>query len=101
MNNRECPFGGYCIDPGNPPECRSLIKDCIFSSNQEKMQFDSLPDKFKLILGETEIKFKNSTQIRFLFNDFKEWKNCKIYILEEDLKSYRFICLGIDYVFIT
>lgn len=67
----ECPYGGRCIDPGNPSDC--VINNACFNFNsaEERQKFDALPDKFET---ETGLKFKNETQLRFYLTDYPHVK---------------------------
>ncbi len=72
----KCPYGGDCIDPGDPSDCEANGCCVNFSSAEEKRQFDSLPDTyyFRYESGLT-LKFKNATQLKFLLKDLpKETK---------------------------
>lgn len=67
---RDCPYGGTCIDPGNPSDC--FINDTCanFASKEEKARFDALPDAFYFQYPNGEkILFKNLTQLEFLLAD--------------------------------
>lgn len=74
--NEKCPYGGYCIDPGNPSDCQ--LNGCSFVSFEEKEHFDALPDKYELKLGYMTIKFKNENQVKFLLADYPIWKQADI-----------------------
>lgn len=64
-----CPNGGVCADPGKPSECE--LNECIFSSPQEKQEFDQLPDLYKVQTKTGEILgFKNRNQVNFYLKDF-------------------------------
>jgi hypothetical protein len=77
MITKPCPQGGYCIDPGNPSDCE--LNACLFKSLQEKAEFDALPDKYILELGNQVLKFKNKSQVKFLLNDYPEWENAIVH----------------------
>ena len=67
----DCPYGGHCIDPGNPSDC-AVNNVCFnFKSAEERQEFDKLPDKFET---ETGLKFKNETQLKFFLTDFPKIK---------------------------
>lgn len=74
-----CPYGGFCIDPGNPSDCEVNSRCINFDSAEEKAAFDNLPDLFVVRGQRTEIKFKNKAQLRFFLTDYKgDWK---IYVI--------------------
>lgn len=108
-----CPYGGNCIDPGNPSDCQINSMCFNFTSEEEKTKFDNLPDRYKLVLRykhdiydidtlekiNTEIKedviyFKNSTQVKFFIRDFERWEESILYILDDFNKQYFPITLG-------
>ena len=67
-----CPYGGYCIDLGNPSDCEinKPFTNCAnFSSVEEKKEFDSLPNVYFFRSKEGgEIGFKNQKQLEFCRN---------------------------------
>lgn len=70
-----CPYGGNCIDPGNPSDCKVNSRCINFNSAEEKAAFDNLPDLFVVRGQETELRFKNKSQLKFFLTDFKgKWK---------------------------
>jgi hypothetical protein len=65
-----CPYGGECIDPGNPSDCEANSGCVNFKSKEEKVKFDSLPDQYYFKYGNgVTLKFKNQTQLDFLLTD--------------------------------
>jgi len=71
-----CPYGGYCIDLGNPSDCEinKPFTNCAnFSSVEEKKEFDSLPNVYFFRSKEGgEIGFKNQKQLEFFLADLPE-----------------------------
>lgn len=65
----KCPYGGICIDPGDPGDCEVNSTCFNFKSKQEKADFDALPDKYEVTLGMISVRFKNSTQVEFYLRD--------------------------------
>lgn len=98
--DRKCPYGGDCIDPGDPTDCMINSFCFNFKSKEEKKEFDNLPDKYKLTLTRKEIVydpktyeplgmidkeyvrfFKNKIQVKFFLRDFEEWKEARLDLL--------------------
>lgn len=71
-----CPYGGYCIDLGNPSDCEinKPFTNCAnFSSVEEKKEFDSLPNVYFFRSKEGgEIGFENQKQLEFFLADLPE-----------------------------
>jgi|SanBayMetagenome_1026888.scaffolds.fasta_scaffold44466_1 hypothetical protein len=68
---QDCPYGGKCIDPGNPTDCEVNSRCFNFNSAKEKAEFDNLPDLIVVKSQGAEFKFKNKTQLKFFLTDFK------------------------------
>jgi hypothetical protein len=64
-----CPFGNLCIDPGNPSDCEVNNRCINFSSDDEKKEFDGLPDLIILRQVGLEIRFKTRNQLKFFLAD--------------------------------
>jgi hypothetical protein len=66
-----CPYGGNCIDPGNPSDCQANSRCVNFQSSEEKAEFDNLSDLIVVRGQGVELKFKNKNQLKFFLADFK------------------------------
>ena len=67
----DCPYGGKCIDPGNPSDCEANGGCVCFSSTGEKADFDAQPKNYHVKTRTGEIlAFTTSSQVRFYIADF-------------------------------
>jgi hypothetical protein len=87
ISGNRCPYGGYCIDPGIPSDC-GIKGSCFpFTTPQEKLHFDALPDLYEVTTKVDEhikiIKFKNLNQLRFFLKD-TSWSNFKTHVITEN-----------------
>lgn len=82
-----CPYGGCCIDPGDPSDCEINSRCVSFKSVEERQTFDNKPDKFLLIMEGTSIRFKTNNQLRFFLTDFPDWKQSEIYFLSGEERT--------------
>jgi hypothetical protein len=90
ISDRACPYGGYCIDTGNPSDCEINSTCFSFRSDKEKTAFDELPDQYELVLKNRKnneiIRFKKINQLRFFLKDYTSWDKSKLFIITEDGK---------------
>lgn len=67
----KCPYGGECIDPGNPSDCLVNGGCVCFKSEEEKTEFDALPKNQKVEAKNGEIlEFTTPAQVDFYIADF-------------------------------
>lgn len=68
-----CPYGGNCIDPGNPSDCEANNGCVNFKSVEQRAEFDALPDRyfFRYAAGGV-LKFKNENQLQFFLTDLRQ-----------------------------
>lgn len=82
-----CPYGGQCIDPGNPSDCL-VNSHCVnFKSEDERIAYDKLPFLFLLRKDGIAMYFKNKNQLRFFLIDHSHWYTAEFFLIvgEEEI----------------